>query len=76
MKKARYSKGLAHYQLGEFDEALASYDQALTIDPNYIDALADKGLLLSQQGEFDEALTYFDQTLALEPEHIYALNNK
>jgi len=42
MKKAWYNKGLAHYQLGAFDEAMESYDKAIALDGNYVDALADK----------------------------------
>ncbi|MBP7847855.1 tetratricopeptide repeat protein [Patescibacteria group bacterium] len=42
MKKAWYNKGLAHYHLGQPEKAMESYDKAIALDANYVDALADK----------------------------------
>ena len=48
-------------------EALASYDQALAIDPNYCKAINSRGAVLSDLGRFQEALTCHERVLAIDP---------
>jgi tetratricopeptide (TPR) repeat protein len=41
--------------LGQYEEALASYDSALTIDPGDADAWFNKGMTLKKMGKSKEA---------------------
>jgi tetratricopeptide (TPR) repeat protein len=50
-----------------------SYDKALSIDPNYLDALHAKGKSLINIGEIEEAIIYFDRVSAIDPNYIYEL---
>ena len=59
-----------------YEEAIASYDKVLAIDPNHTRALNNKGLVLYNLGQHEEAITYYDQALAIEPNFADALNNK
>jgi tetratricopeptide (TPR) repeat protein len=42
-KQAWLSKGDSLNRMGNFSEAIAAYDAALKIDPNYVNALDGKG---------------------------------
>ncbi|MBC6455331.1 MAG: tetratricopeptide repeat protein [Hormoscilla sp. SP5CHS1] len=59
--------GDAQRQLGELDEALNSYDRALSIKPKRWEAYCGRGLALDAAERFDEAIAYFDQALAIAP---------
>ncbi len=48
-------EGDLHESLGRFEEALASYDSALTIDPTDADAWFDKGIVLKKMGRSKES---------------------
>jgi predicted O-linked N-acetylglucosamine transferase (SPINDLY family) len=53
--------------LRRFDEALATYDKALTIKPDDASALSNRGNALLELRRFDEALTSYEKALAIEP---------
>ncbi len=59
-----------------FDEALESYDRALELDPNHVNALANRGLALHELERFEEVLENCDRVLVLDPKHVGALRNR
>ncbi|MFZ0693638.1 MAG: tetratricopeptide repeat-containing glycosyltransferase family protein, partial [Alphaproteobacteria bacterium] len=58
------------------EEALASYDRALAIRPDYADALYSRGITLCDLKRPEEALASYDRALAIRPDHAEALNNR
>jgi tetratricopeptide (TPR) repeat protein len=58
------------------EEALASYDQAVTLKPDYANAWFNRGGALKQLNRFEEALASYDQAIALKPGHAEAHNNR
>ena len=70
------SKGDALAKLKNFDEAIASFDKALAINPNNTKALNEKGDALLKLKNFDEAIASFDKALARNPNNTDALNGK
>ena len=58
------------------DEALAGYDGALAIRPDYAEALNNRGNILQTLGRHDEALASYDKALAIRPDWAEALNNR
>ena len=58
-----------------FDEALASYDRALAVQPNYAEALSNRGWTLHELKRFEEALASYDRALAVRPDYAEALSN-
>jgi Tfp pilus assembly protein PilF len=61
--------------LGQLEDALASFDKALAIQPNYLDAINNRGLVLVALGRPEEAVASFDRALAIKPDYVEALNN-
>ncbi|MDF0589688.1 tetratricopeptide repeat protein [Candidatus Methanocrinis natronophilus] len=70
------NKGVALYNLGEYDEAVQAYDEAIRLDPEFAIAWNNKGLALRNLGEYDEAVQAYDEAIRLDPEFAIAWNNK
>jgi tetratricopeptide (TPR) repeat protein len=68
--------GVSFAKMGEYNESIAYFNKALTIDPNNTAALNNKGLALAKLGEYDKSITYFDKALTIDPTDAYSLNNK
>jgi tetratricopeptide (TPR) repeat protein len=64
---ALYNRGNALAALGRLDEALASFDEALALRPDYAAALLNRAQLLQRAGRAREALAGFDRAFALAP---------
>ena len=65
---ALYNRGRSLQELKRFDEALASYDKALALKPDYADAFNNRGLALQELRRFDEALLSFERALTVKPD--------
>ena len=61
--------------LGKKETAVASFDRALKVRPDYAEALSNRGLTLHELKRFDEALTSFDDALKVRPDYAEALSN-
>jgi tetratricopeptide (TPR) repeat protein len=59
-----------------FDEALASFDQAIALKPDLVEARLNRGIALFYLGRVDEALAGYDSALALQPDWAEALNHR
>ncbi len=74
----RVALGLARHtgDGGNFDAALAKYDELLKIPKHRSDALVGKAALLGKQGLTTDAVAILDSILAEEPTHIAALASR
>lgn len=79
-KTEPYQKALLYNQmgryyasLGKYDKAREFYDQAITIDPYYIEGTTNKGLTYEKEGKWDKALEAYRQTLALDKKDTFAV---
>ncbi len=70
------SRGLALHSLKRLDEAIASYDRALSLTPNSPEALVNRGLALEELERFGEALECYNRALSFKPDYPEALNNR
>ena len=62
--------------LKHFEDALASYDRALAIKPDFAGALNNRGIALQELKRFDDALESHERALAILPDFAGALNNR
>ncbi|MGA9770863.1 MAG: tetratricopeptide repeat protein [Blastocatellia bacterium] len=65
--RAHSNLGLRLAERGEFDLALAHFQDALRINPSFVEAYNNTGMILANQGRHDEALPYFQEVLRLRP---------
>jgi len=52
----------------DYEEAIASYDQALKIKPDYLNAWVNRGNALRNLGRIEEAIASYDQALKIKPD--------
>jgi protein O-mannosyl-transferase len=65
---AHYNLGLAYFQQGRLDDAIAQYQKVLQIDPLETDALNNLGSAYLQKGRLDEAVAHYQKALAIKPD--------
>ena len=64
--------GRFHASLGKYQRARELYDQAIDIDPYYIEATSNKGITYEKQGKWDKALEAYRQALILDKKDTFA----
>src|SRR5260221_721836 len=69
-------EGNALNGLKRYEEALAAYEQAIRLDPNYTYAYLFKGNALSDLKRYEEALAAYEQAIRLDPDHTYYYYSK
>jgi tetratricopeptide (TPR) repeat protein len=60
-----YDKGIVFYNLGQYEEALHCFGQAIGINKSFVYAYIDSGLILNKFERYEEAIRYFNQSLKL-----------
>ena len=66
LKKARQLQNQ-----GQLEEAIATYQQVIKINPDFYQAYINLGEILSEQGIVDEAISCYRRALELKPNDIY-----
>lgn len=70
-----FLEGLQAHHQGQFNEALALYQQALSIDPQHAEALHLSGVIFALNGALTQAIESIQKSLFLNSENPLALNN-
>ena len=60
-------RGETHHTMGRYEEAVAAFDQALSLDPDYSEAWKNRGLSLALVGRTDESGESFVRAITLDP---------
>jgi tetratricopeptide (TPR) repeat protein len=69
----RYNQmGRLYASSGDYKKARELYDQAVTIDPYYIEGTTNKGLTYEKEGRWDKALESYRQALAINEKDNFA----
>jgi predicted TPR repeat methyltransferase len=69
---AYHNLGAVLRQGGKLEQAIASYDWALALDPDHADTHYNRGNVLRQMGRFEEARVAYHRALALSDDHVGA----
>ncbi len=67
--------GILQRELGEYDAALASFQQASSADPHSASPVLNQAMLLEAQGKKKEAVAAYNKVLGIDPENPLAMNN-
>jgi tetratricopeptide (TPR) repeat protein len=67
-QKAEAANRLGQYQAraGKYGEARKLYDQAVALDPYYLEPTSNKGVAFEKEGRWDQALAQYRKTLVLD----------
>ena len=60
----------------QWADALQSYNEALRLKPDLLEALHNRGVVLQSLNRFEAALAGYDRTIAIKPDFPEALNNR
>jgi tetratricopeptide (TPR) repeat protein/SAM-dependent methyltransferase len=60
---------------GKFDEAIARYQRALELDPDYADACNNLANAYQMQGKLEDAIACYERALVLRPDYAEARNS-
>jgi tetratricopeptide (TPR) repeat protein len=71
-----YNRGNSYYDQGRYEEALADYDWAIEINPEFASAYSNRGNTYDEQGRTEETLADYDRAIELDPEDAIAYNNR
>src|SRR5258706_10541844 len=71
-----YNRGNALKDLGRQNEAIASYDKAIALKPDYTSAISNRGNALMDLKRIEEAIASYEQALAFDPGFVGALRNR
>ena len=67
-----YEKG----ESGDYQGAIADYNQAINIKPDYADAYYNRGIAKSDLGDKQGAIADYNQAIKIKPDYAYAYNNR
>jgi protein O-GlcNAc transferase len=72
---AQYNLGVLHESRQDFPSAIASYQRALALQPDFVQALNNLGVAYCRVGQWDQAIAHLRRVAALRPDLAGAHHN-
>jgi Tfp pilus assembly protein PilF len=69
---AAFEQGIAYQARGNLDQAIASFNEAIRLDPKHIFAWAYRGEAHRLKSQFDQSISSFNEAIRLSPEYVLA----
>src|SRR5580700_8435230 len=70
------NRGWAYINKGDYESAIADYDQAIRLKPDYPEAYNGRGIAHDDKAEYDRAIADYDQAIRLKPDYPEAYNGR
>ena len=67
--------GASYANLDQLNKAIESYNEAITANPNYFEAINNLGITFKKQGKLEKAIKTFKKVLSIKPDYIEAYFN-
>lgn len=71
-----FNLGVQQYEVGDYEAAIAFWEQAIELKPDYYQAWGNRGLGLKHLKQYEVALTSYDKALAIAPDFYKAWYNR
>ena len=69
-------RGIRSYDLGEYENAILSYEKAINLKPDYAIAYYNRGCVNTKLGESERAIADYSKAIELKPDYAEAYNNR
>lgn len=69
-------RGIAYYNMGQFQQAIIDYTEAVEIAPEFEEALINRGNAFYSVGDYQQAITDYSKALDLNPQRDAAYSNR
>lgn len=66
----------AYDKLGNHLKAIADFNTAIEIDPQYTEAYNNRGLVYNAVGDYQKAIKDYNKALEIDPQYVLAYNNR
>jgi tetratricopeptide (TPR) repeat protein len=73
---AYYKRGTEYMGKGDYDRAIADFDQKIRLDPKYAAAYSNRGGAYNGKGDYDRAIFDYDQAIWLDLKYAVADSNR
>ena len=70
------NRGVAYGGKGDYDRAIADFDKAIQLKPDYADAYDNRGVAYGSKGDYDRAIADYDKAIQLKPDYADAYYNR
>jgi len=71
-----YNRAYAHHAKGNYDDAIADYDQAKRLNPKDAPTYNNRGNAYSKKGDYEHAIADYEQAIGLNPKDPSPYNNR
>ena len=71
-----FAQGDYDYDVGECDQAIAAYTQAITLDPNLAEAYNNRAYTSMMKQDYQSALSDLNTAIEIRPDYAHALMNR
>ena len=69
-------RGIAKDEMGDYEGAIADYDRAIEINPQYARAYSNRGITKDNMGGHKGAIADYDRAIEINPQYAGAYNNR
>ena len=74
--EAYFRWGYTKSELGQYESAIADYDMAIQLRPNYAIAYNDRGVVKGKLGKYKAAIEDYDEAVRIKPDCVVAYYNR
>ena len=76
LAKQKFKLGIKAHVTQQYEKAIAFYDEAISVNPNYALAYSNKGISLDELGRKADAIKCYDRAITINPRFVDAYVNK
>jgi tetratricopeptide (TPR) repeat protein len=69
-------RGAVHHNRGQLSKAIAEYNMAIELTPEYAPVYNNRGFAYVGKGEYDQAILDFNKAIEIDPKFAMAYNNR